>query len=62
MLTESDRPEGAHTTARAFLAPDRELVLLLVTGVAFVWLLLRMLHFNSSGTCDPRTLPSELVP
>jgi hypothetical protein len=48
--------------AAFFLAPGRELVLLLVTGVAFVCPLLRMLHFNSPGSYDPRKVPSELVP
>jgi hypothetical protein len=45
-----------------FLAPGWELVLLLITGVAFVWPLLRMLHYNSPGTYDPRKLPTELAP
>ncbi len=45
-----------------FLAPGWELVLLLVAGAAFVWPLLRMMHYNSPGTYDPRKLPSELLP
>jgi hypothetical protein len=45
-----------------FLAPGRELVLLLVTGAAFVWPLLRMLHYNSPGTYDPQELPAEFLP
>jgi hypothetical protein len=45
-----------------FLAPNREIVLTLIVGAAFVWPLLRMLHHNSPGTYEPRELPPALLP
>jgi hypothetical protein len=44
------------------LEPDAEMVLFLIFGAGLVWPLLRMLHYNSPGSYEPRKIPAELLP